>query len=319
MTGLFFDLRKYSIHDGPGIRTAFFLKGCPLACPWCHNPEGLNVKPELIFRAERCLGGEECGACLEVCPQGAALSHLPVAVQPAHGRIPASESECLVCGLCVQSCPSEARQITGFRLSVEDVLRRAREDEPFYDESGGGVTFTGGEPLSQPGFLLECLAELRSSGIRTAVDTSGYASAKVMESAADLADLFLYDLKHMDSRDHERWTGVPNDRILENLRFLIERGSGVWVRIPLIPGVNDDEKNLNAAADFLSSLGFGRRPVDRQHTLIQILPYHESARRKYALHGLEYPFTVPQTVRGLNPQQALAIFLDRGLTARIGG
>ena len=238
MTGLVFDVRKYSIHDGPGIRTTFFLKGCPLSCVWCHNPEGLRPAPELFQRPDRCLGPDACGACLAVCPSQAAA---PAKTSETTG----SGGLCLVCGACAAVCPTQARQLVGFRLTTEQALAAALEDEPFYDESGGGVTFSGGEPFFQPDFLLECLAAFKARGIHTAVDTSGFAPPEMLEKAAERADLFLFDIKLMDSRAHEQWTGVPNDRILKNLRLLCERGSSIWVRIPLIPGVNDGPDSCN--------------------------------------------------------------------------
>jgi len=316
MTGILFDLRKYSIHDGPGIRTSFFLKGCPLSCAWCHNPEGLSSGKELVFHPDRCLGSADCGACLEACPRGSAGPVLEPGT--SEGAASANSAACTVCGLCVAACPAEARQVSGFGLSVEDALARAREDEPFYDGSGGGVTFTGGEPFSQPGFLLECLAAFGAGGLRTAVDTCGYAPSGIVETAAAMTDLFLYDLKLMDSREHERWTGVPNDRILEILRLLAARGSSIWVRIPLIPGVNDTEENLETAAEFLSALDFSRGFGRAGERSVQILPYHDSARRKYALRGLDYPFDASRPER-TRPEEACEYFRRRGIPVRIGG
>ena len=316
MTGLFFDIRKYSVHDGPGIRTAFFLKGCPLSCAWCHNPEGLSAAPELILRPDRCLGEVECGACASGCRNGAARPAAESMVNPASVT---NSDLCSACGRCVDLCPAEARQISGFSLAVEEALSLALEDETFYDESGGGVTFSGGEPFSQPGFLLECLAAFRARGLRIAVDTSGYAPAGILEAAAALTDLFLYDLKLMDSREHERWTGLPNDRILDNLRLLCSRGASIWVRIPLIPGANDGLDNLEEAAALLEALDFSRGEDKAAERSVQILPYHDSARRKYSLRGLPYPFDGVHGSGASTQDEAREIFRRRGIPVRTGG
>lgn len=312
MNGIVFDIRKYSIHDGPGIRTAFFLKGCPLKCAWCHNPEGRSFAPELFLRPDRCLGASSCGKCAAVCPRGAAV--------PASGEgRPASSAPCSACGECAAVCPSGAREIIGRSMSVRDVTAAALEDEPFYDESGGGVTFTGGEPFAQGAFLIECLSACRTAGLRTAVDTCGFAPGDAVARAAGLADLFLFDLKHMDSREHERRTGVPNSTVLSNLRILVEGGAAVWIRIPLIPGVNDSRENLEATASYLEKLGFSHPSLSDATRAVQILPYHDSARSKYALRGLAYPMgeVLPPSQEKI--EAAVEIFSSRGIPARAGG
>jgi pyruvate formate lyase activating enzyme len=268
-TGLVFDLRRYSIHDGPGIRTAVFLKGCPLQCAWCHNPEGMSRRRELIFRPKRCI---LCDDCLEVCPQGA--------VSRRGEEIRIDRDRCRVSGECAAICPAEALEVVGREMSVEQVLDEAERDRVFYDRSGGGVTFTGGEPLAQPEFLLELLVACRSRGLHTAVDTSGFAPWSVFERLQPHVDLFLYDLKLMDTTRHRQWTGVSNAKILANLRQLSELGRDILVRIPILPGVNDDEENLRPMAEFLASL--------RHIPPVELLAYHKIAEAKYAGLGREY-------------------------------
>lgn len=204
-------------------------------------------------------------------------------------------------------------------MSVREVTAAALEDEPFYDESGGGVTFTGGEPLAQGAFLIECLSSCRTAGLRTAVDTCGFAPEDVVARAAGLADLFLFDLKHMDAGEHERWTGVSNSAVLSNLRIIVESGTAVWIRIPLIPGVNDSKENLEAAASYLEKLGFSYPAASDATKAVQILPYHDSARSKYALRGLTYPMgeVLPPSQEKI--QAAADIFSSRGIPVRTGG
>lgn len=261
--GIIFDIKKYAIHDGPGLRTTVFLKGCPLVCGWCHNPEGMTPTPERGYRRQRCIG---CGECAAAC-DGGALKLTATGVLP-------DESRCVKCLACAQACPSEAMAFIGKAMTVGEVLAEVEKDIIFYDESGGGVTFSGGEPLMQPDFLRALLGACGDLALHRAVDTSGYVPGDTLLSIARRTDLFLFDLKHMDPEKHRRLTGVSNQQILENLALLAGNGAEMIVRIPILPGVNDDSENLAQTGEFLSGLS-GMNGVS-------ILPFHDSARGKYS-------------------------------------
>ncbi|WP_296897478.1 glycyl-radical enzyme activating protein [Thiohalocapsa sp.] len=276
--GIIFDIKQFSIHDGPGIRTTVFLKGCPLSCWWCHNPEGQAMKPELILRPERCIG---CGACLEVCEQGAILWR---SGQDGE-RIVTDRERCTACGDCVQVCYAEARELVGREVTVAEVMDAIERDTAFYDQSGGGVTVSGGEPLAQPDFLRELLRACQYRGLHTALDTCGFAPWEALDSVRQYVDLFLYDLKLMDDARHRAFTGVSNERILENLQRLSREGHRLILRVPIIPGINDDEENLQAIGAFAADLPHLKR--------VDLLPYHRIGRDKYRRLGKPCP--MPET------------------------
>jgi pyruvate formate lyase activating enzyme len=269
ITGTVFDIRKYSIHDGPGIRTAVFFKGCQLECRWCHNPEGRSYQPELIFRPARCI---LCDDCLEVCPHEA--------VSRVGDAILIDRSRCKVNGECAKICNAEALQVVGRVMTVQQVVAELERDVVFYEQSSGGITFSGGEPLAQPGFLLELLIACRNRSWHTAVDTTGFAPWKILDGIRQNVDLFLYDLKLMDDARHRKWTSVSNITILANLRKLSDIGHKIIVRIPIIPGINDDEENLRQTGSFLSTLP--------NVPAVELLPYHNIAEGKYAGLGRNY-------------------------------
>lgn len=255
ITGMIFDIKRYAIHDGPGIRTTLFFKGCPLHCWWCHNPEGQSFDPELMIWPERCIN---CRTCVSACPNSA--------VSTANGSIVTDRSKCKACGVCAEKCPANAREIVGKKFSVDGLMQEAEKDVPFYDESGGGITISGGEPLAQPMFLNAFSSACKKEGIHVALDTNGYAKTEIVMKVSRNVDLFLYDLKVMDDKKHKLHTGVSNKLILKNLKRLDSLGKRIIVRFPLIPSVNSDEENVRSMSDFVSRL----KNVEE----IDILPYH---------------------------------------------
>ncbi len=260
--GIIFDIKHFSTHDGPGIRTTVFLKGCPLSCLWCHNPESQSHQPEMMYHANLCIA---CLECLKVCPQAA--------ISQENGNLLTDPELCDLCGECVNVCFSGAREMVGYQTSVAGILEEIKKDIPFYDQSGGGVTFSGGEPLMQSGFLLDLLKACKDVDIHTTVDTCGYTSKEVLSQLLPWVDLFLYDIKAVDEDLHKHLTGVSNQVILENLRWLSKLGKKVIIRVPVVPGLNDSQQELQQLAAFAASLP----GLDD----IELLPYHPIGMEKY--------------------------------------
>jgi pyruvate formate lyase activating enzyme len=268
-SGIIFDIKKYSIHDGPGIRTTVFFKGCPLSCWWCHNPESQRGCREKLYAFSRCIG---CGECLAVCPQ--------YAIQEMETGLCTDPEKCLQCGKCADVCLAEACEMAGRELTVSQVMAEIEKDTVFYDASAGGVTFSGGEPLAQPDFLLALLKACKDSQIHTALDTSGFSTWSVLDRIRHHVDEFLFDLKLMDNEKHRKVTGVSNRPILENLLALCSGGHRIRIRLPVIPGITDDTDNVSAIGVFASRL-----PSMPQ---IDLLPYHHFAAAKYDRLGKPY-------------------------------
>jgi len=297
--GIVFDVKKYAVDDGPGIRTTIFFKGCSLRCWWCHNPEGQAPKPELMYKRNRCIG---CDECVKNCPKEA-ITHVGQ-------RVSINRDLCDLCGKCSQGCPSDALVIVGKEMKVEEIMKEIEKDEIFYDESDGGVTFSGGEPLFQPDFLDALLEECRGRGIHTAVDTCGYAPYETIDKISDKVNLFLYDIKMMDDKKHRKYTGISNKQILENLKRLAENGSNLLIRFPIIPGINDDEDNITKTAEFTLSCDIKQ---------MNLLPYHRAGIEKYKSLNMVYKIAKIQAPSN----QDLSLIKEKletfGLRVRIGG
>jgi pyruvate formate lyase activating enzyme len=313
LTGKVYDIQGFSVQDGPGIRTTVFLKGCPLRCPWCHSPESQQFHAQLSWIEMKCVGIDECGKCLEACSKGA-ISPGKVKKHPVTQgdirHIHIDRTICDNCGDCADICYHKALYICGTDYTVEELVERLSKDIPFYEESGGGVTVSGGEPLSQPEFTLQLLKSLKEHGIHTALDTTGYAQYRFIEQVLPYTDLFLYDLKHMDSEQHKIVIGVNNKLILENAKKIATAGGNMQIRIPVIPNFNDSEENIRETGEFCKSLG-------KALTLIQLLPYHNLGVMKYqriddSKKVLEAPLHSDKKIRALKK-----ILEDMGLPVTV--
>ena len=299
--GLVFDIKRYAINDGPGIRVAVFLKGCNLRCAWCHNPEGIQPGVEKMYIDSKCIA---CGTCVSVCPAEA--------LTLASNKIVTDTDRCTLCGKCAEVCPAKAFEMSGQMMSVEEVMEAIEKERVFMEQSGGGVTFSGGEPLLQPDFLTGLLKECGKRGIHRAVDTAGHVKTEILLEAAKHTDLFLYDLKMMDPGLHQAWTGVGNELILNNLRAISEAGSEIIVRVPLIGGVNDHEENIRQTSAFIAALSGSPGEV-------HLLPYHSIAQHKYVKLGRSEEFALLEDPDKETLEKAVDVFKRNGIKVQIGG
>jgi pyruvate formate lyase activating enzyme len=291
-------VQRFSLHDGPGIRTTVFLKGCPLQCAWCHNPEGIAAEPEVLVVENRCI---QCGACQMACPLGIAIEG---------GWIPDGREACTACGTCADVCPTGAREVVGREVTVDELLAEVLRDRVFFN-TDGGVTFSGGEPLLQLRFLEAMLEACRAAGLHTAIDTSGLAPLKHLLRVAVLADLLLFDVKLMDDTRHRTHTGVSNTQILANLDAVARVHPNIWLRVPIIPGVNDDGTNMRATATLAAGLPSVRR--------VQLLPYHRLGADKHRRLGNAAGGVSLTPPTRSHMDELAAGFAAAGVTTTIGG
>jgi pyruvate formate lyase activating enzyme len=296
MPGIIFDIQNYSIYDGPGIRTAVYFKGCPLSCYWCHNPESQKPEPEMGYWQERC---KVCGTCIEACPENA--------LRLEDDRTVRDYKLCKNCGACAKACPNDAMEKIGYKTMPQSILEKVVRDRPFFDESGGGVTITGGEPAMQKDFLIGLLSVLKGSGINTAIETCGYFSEDLIEALVEKADLFLFDIKHMDSEEHKKATGADNKKILDNFSGILKKAGEERIipRIPLIPGFNTYMQAFADIIKFVGEQGY-RGPV-------HLMPHHGWAKGKYQRIGRGGGFKDPGRVSGGEIERIRRVVVQAGM------
>jgi pyruvate formate lyase activating enzyme len=303
--GRVFNIQRYSIHDGGGIRTLVFLKGCPLRCVWCCNPESQRSEPELGFIESRCVGESACGApCLSICPIGAI--HLNGLGKPVIDR-----KVCDACGKCAEACGEDALKIVGREMTVDEVLAEVEKDRAFYRRSGGGMTLGGGEPLAQHGFAAELLKAAQESYLHTALETCGHAPWSHLETVLKYVDLLQFDLKHMDPAKHQDLTGQSNELVLSNLKRVLSVKSpqDVIIRIPVVPGCNDSVENIRESIRFVAEQGFNQ---------VELVPYHRLGVSKYAQYGMVYPLAGCDPLPQEHFDELRRIVKESGLTEMTG-
>lgn len=295
------NIQRFSVHDGPGIRTVVFFLGCPLRCRWCQNPETIKPSPELMMNTELCGG---CTACIETCPKKAIS-------MDASGKIVTDLKNCEQCWKCIGECYFQARQLTGKPYTVGDVLKVIKKDLIVYKNTGGGVTLSGGEPTLHTGFCCELFERCKKDGIHTAIETCGYTDWKNLETLVKVTDLFLFDVKLIDGEKHKKWTGVDNERILHNLKELVKTDTEIIIRIPLIPGINDDEEEFGSILQFVKGL--------RKIQAVHIMPFHQIGTSKYDMIGAEYYLRELKEENSENIEKCRMTAVDIGFKVSIGG
>lgn len=298
---LIFDIKRYAINDGPGIRVVIFFKGCNLKCAWCHNPESISAKVEKMYAPAKCI---KCGSCVEACPENAiTLTSEGIITNPAL---------CKMCGKCAEVCPTKAIEMSGKEMSVAEIMDIIEKERIFFDQSGGGVTFSGGEPLVHTKMLISLLDECGKRKIHRAIDTAGNVSTETLLEVAKRTDLFLYDLKMMDTGLHKKWIHAGNEKILHNLKAISAAGAHIIIRIPLIGGINDTDENIEETAKFIAELPGEKKPV-------HLLPYHNIAENKYMKLGKSDDFEKLKEPDKETIVKAIAMFGEYGIMASVGG
>lgn len=291
--GIVFNIQKFSIHDGPGIRTTVFLKGCPLRCQWCSNPESQLDYVQILYDQEKCV---HCQTCVHVCPHQA--------IEHTHHKIIIHHEKCVGCLSCVHSCPQDALSYEGEYQEIDDIVNTCLQDKDFYEESDGGVTISGGEGMSQPAFVKELVQKLKVHHIHTAIETTGYIESHIFQELAPLFDLLLFDVKHYDSQQHFQGTAVHNELIIQNLQWAIQQGIEVLPRIPVIPDFNASIKDAKGLAELLQSVGAKK---------VQLLPFHQFGEKKYEMLNRDYLLKNKKALHPEDLKDYQQVFLDQGI------